>query len=112
MVKVKDLDEIVNGDLLAEPLINSFGALLLPAGTPITERQIRMMKMWNIKSVSVVMDVENYDSWLSDDVLTYAYRVFSERCPWTPESEIEADLFRMGVVHEARKVIDEMHKRR
>lgn len=110
MNKLKDISELEEGDVLAEPLISSFGTFLLPGGTPINHKHIKLMKMWNIKKVFVSMDLENFDSWLSDDLLTYSYALFSERCPWKPTNEYEADLFRMGVVYEARKYMSEFEK--
>ena len=111
MKKVKELSEIENGDVLGEPVINSFGLLLLPVGVPLNDKQIRMLKMWNIKQVTVQLELDNYDSWLSDDLLSYSYRIFAERCLWSPSNENEDDLYNLGVVYEARKVMDSLEKK-
>lgn len=110
MTKLKDISELEEGDILAEPLISSYGTFLLPGGTPINQKQIKLMKMWNIKKVVIRMDIENFDSWLSDELLSYSYKVFSERCPWKPTNEYDGDLFRMGVIYEARRYMDELEK--
>ncbi len=110
MNKLKDISQLEDGDVLAEPLISSYGTFLMPAGTPLNGKQIKMLKMWNIKKVMVRMDLDNFDSWLSDDLLSYAYKLFSERCSWKPTNEYEADLFRMGVIFEARKYLNEVER--
>ena len=112
MKKIKLIEDIVDGDVLGEPIINSFGLLLLPGGAPLNERHIRMFKMWNIKQVTVTMDVDNYASWLNDDLLEYAYKIFSGKCLWKPDNDFDLDLFNMGVVYEARKIFNDMQKKR
>ena len=110
MNKIKNISELEDGDVIAEPLISSYGTLLLPAGTPLNHKQIKMMKMWNIKQVTVNMDLDNYNSWLTDELLSYGYRTFSEKCWWKPVNSYDEDLFFMGVVFEARKYLDDMQR--
>lgn len=112
MKKYKLIEEVEEGDILAEPIINSFGLLLLPGGTPLNDRHVRMFKMWNIKQVTVSMDVDNYSSWLNDELLEYSYKIFSAKCLWKPESDYELDLFNMGVVYEARKIFNDMQRKK
>ena len=110
MNKLKDISELEEGDLLAEPLVSSNGTFLLPSGTPINNKQIKMMKMWNVKQVLIRMDLDNFDSWLNDDILLHAYRIFSVKCPWKPNNMYDEDLFQMGVIFEARKYMNDLNK--
>lgn len=110
MNKLKMITELEEGDVLAEPLVSNNGTFLLPSGTPINIKQIKMMKMWNVKQVLIRMDLDNFDSWLNDDILLHALRMFKSKCPWVPNNIYDEDLFQMGVIFEARKYMNELSK--
>lgn len=110
MRKLKLIAELEEGDVLAEPLVSNNGTFLLPSGTPINIKQIKMMKMWNVKQVLIQMDLDNFDSWLNDDILLHGFRVFKNRCPWVPNNHFDEDIFQMGVIFEARKYMNELNK--
>ena len=52
MVRLK-IDELKPGMILAEPVHNQSGALLLEKDTSLTKRRIWMLKTWGIVNVSV-----------------------------------------------------------
>ena len=47
------LDELKPGMILAEPVRNQFGSLLLDKDTSLTKKRIWMLKTWGIDKVSV-----------------------------------------------------------
>ena len=52
MVSLK-LDELKPGMILAEPVRNQFGSLLLDKDTSLTKKRIWMLKTWGVDKVSV-----------------------------------------------------------
>lgn len=52
------LDQLTPGMVLTEPLKNTNGSVMLPAGSAISEKHIRAMKMWGILDVAVQLDQE------------------------------------------------------
>lgn len=52
MISLK-IDELKPGMILAEPVYNQSGSLLLDRDTPLTKRRIWMLKTWGIDTVSL-----------------------------------------------------------
>lgn len=47
------LDQLTVGMVLAEPLKNANGSVMLPAGSAITEKHIRAMRMWGVLDIDI-----------------------------------------------------------
>ena len=56
MIPVK-IDDLKSGMILAQPVRNAQGVLLLDAGARITKRNIRIFKSWGVNEVSVKGDI-------------------------------------------------------
>jgi putative nucleotidyltransferase with HDIG domain len=50
MIKVK-INELKKGDVIAEHILNSEGQVLLAAGTPLTDKTITLLKLWEIRQI-------------------------------------------------------------
>lgn len=47
------LDQLTVGMVLAEPLKNANGSVMLPPGSAITEKHIRAMRMWGVLDIDI-----------------------------------------------------------
>lgn len=56
------LDQAQPGMILEQPVANTNGRVLLPAGCEINEKHIKAMKMWGIVDLCVKGGVESDDS--------------------------------------------------
>jgi hypothetical protein len=56
MIPVK-IDDLKSGMILAQPVRNAQGVLLLDTGARITKKNIRIFKSWGVNEVSVKGDI-------------------------------------------------------
>ncbi|MCB1119924.1 MAG: hypothetical protein KJT03_00115 [Verrucomicrobiae bacterium] len=94
------LNEIEEGQILSQPVINSYGQMLLPAGAEISLRYIQLLKTWNVESIHVQGEDEiNLDENVAygDEVVNHATRRLANRLNWIPENEWEQELYNIGL---------------
>lgn len=60
MIKMIDIDELKEGDILSEPIYNAHGHVLLPANAVISANSLKLLKFLNISKVTI-KNVENDD---------------------------------------------------
>jgi len=106
MSKVISIDSIEPGLILSKPIVNSFGQVLLGAGTEIQDRHIKLLKTWNIETFEVKetesTSVEEYE--IGDDILEDATNKIKKRMKWQPRNKIEQDLVNMGIIFMAESI--------
>jgi hypothetical protein len=101
MANYIQIDQIDDGMVLAEPIVNSYGQSLLGAGTKLSQTHVRLLKTWNIRVVCVKSSDGEEEVQLSDEQKVIAEREIVKRMSWLPRNEIEKDLFKMGVMQTA-----------
>jgi hypothetical protein len=89
-------EEIEDGMILCHSLINKFGQILLPSGTNLNIKHIKLLKTWNIISISVKNGEEEEDLTISDEMRIIAENELSKRMKWKPRIPIEENLFEMA----------------
>ncbi|MBM2817206.1 MAG: hypothetical protein HW421_3968 [Ignavibacteria bacterium] len=97
MGQVVAIDDIEDGMILSEPVINSFGQTLIPSGATLAVRHINMLKTWNIQGVSIKGDETEENFELSEELKTICIEKLSEIVKWMPRNENEEDLYNMGI---------------
>ena len=58
MSKLLKIDEISEGMILAKPILNKMGQVMIAKGIAINQKQINILKMWGISEVSIQTDKE------------------------------------------------------
>lgn len=102
--------EIKAGMALAQPLVNGFGRLLLPAETRIEEQHFGLFKIWGILFVSIHGKAQNSETlwqYLTPELLERGLKRLRQRVRWKPRSPIENDLFKTAVKMQAWKILSE-----
>lgn len=99
MSVVKLLDNVEVGDVLTEPVMNSFNQVLIPSGASLTEKHINLLKTWNISTVCVQSSAaQEAVEEMTDECKEKYLRLFSERVNWEIENKYEQELWDMGLL--------------
>ncbi len=109
MASLVSIDELEEGMILAEPIINNFGQTLLPAGIKLNNKHQIILKTWNISSVYIQSDKNDIglDVELSPELKEKAAKSLLNRMIWIPELKIEKDLFSAGIILNVQNIISQ-----
>lgn len=106
MSKNVAVDNLIDGMILAEPLTNSFGQTLMPAGTIIKSNHIKILKTWNIRIIKIKSDENESEVKISPEIIKIAQDKLIARMHWKPTEEEEKQLFKIGVFQAALNLMD------
>lgn len=104
MSRIIGIDDIQDGDILKEPVMNNFGQVLLGSGIVLAERHKRLLKTWNIATVNIKGGNTENEEQISEEILILAKEHFIKRVNWEPRNNNEQELFLMGINHFAKKM--------
>lgn len=107
MSQIKNIDELEIGMILAEPVHNSFGQILLQKGHELNSKSIKVLKTWNVRVVYVHdsnTDI-NIEEELNSEILELAKEKIKSRMEWEPRNDNEIDLFNTAVEITARQLL-------
>lgn len=105
MAKILHIDDLKPEMILAEPVTNNFGQTLLPAGMQLLERHITLLRTWGIMSVVLKSEENEVENEISEEIRTLSTLRVRSRMRWEPQTEIEKNIFDLGVHHAALKFI-------
>ena len=104
MPKIISVNNVTEGMVLSEPIVNKFGQVLLGADVIIVKKHINFFKMWNIELVSIQSeDDEDENIFDYEDYETAKANLF-QRMLWKPRNQNEEDLIELGIIYEAKKL--------
>lgn len=93
MSKIIDLNELEKGMILAVPVKNKFGQVIMGADTILEEKHKKMLKMWGIKTLSVKLaDSNSGNKELDEASIQDAKDILSRRLTWSPQNKLEEEL--------------------
>ena len=100
MSELKDIKKIEPGMILAEPVLNKHGQVLLPAGAEVKKHHKKVLATWNVKFVNV-KDTESNDDMngISPELYKRAKSVLEENMLWKPRNAEEFDLYNACVIN-------------
>jgi hypothetical protein len=99
MYKLININDVNEGMELAEPIFNSQGQILLPAGITLNNNHLKILRSWNVLYIKIVTDGQNAEEInISPELLQYARERISKIVNWTPNSEIEEELLEVAVI--------------
>lgn len=100
------IDEIKEGMVLAGPVVNSFGQTLIPAGATLKPSHSNLLKTWNISQVSIKGDDSSDEIEITEEIRKIVLQKLQSRAKWIPESATEKDIFELGIITEAKKMLN------
>ncbi len=98
--------DLVPGMVLSEPIVNTFGQILIEGGETINNSHIKMLKTWGIAFIQVKTDGSDDSEEVSEDTIIDAMKRLSKRMNWKPRNKFEQDLMDMGVIASVSKIKD------
>jgi hypothetical protein len=91
-------DSLEPGMVLAEPVFNRRGQILLSQGSTISFRHITVLKTWGIESVSVDNgETETRDPNFDKEIQKNALARIQKRLLWHPQSPLEEEIIFLAV---------------
>lgn len=97
------IDAIEEGMVLEKAVQNKFAQVLLPIGTALNDKHIKMLKTWSIEFVEIESNNQLEKAEISDELIIEALETIAKRLSWQPENKFEEDIFQMGVINYAEK---------
>lgn len=91
-------NEIKQGMIIAEPLINNFGQTLLGAGVVLSEKHKMIFKTWNITGVLIKSNDDDEDQAISPELRKKAEERILSKLNWLPKFPVEKDLIEMVII--------------
>ena len=105
MAQLVPIIDINEGMILSEPILNNYGQILIPAGTKLGENHKKILKIWNIHTVSIKSDKDEMEVEISKELEALAIERLSKRMHWKPRNVYEEDLFRMGIIRAVKIIL-------
>lgn len=103
MSKVISVDEIQDGMIIAEPIVNRYGQVLLASGVVLSQQHATFLKTWNVRTIKVTAGAEEEEtSEISEEMRQQILESIAQRTSWKPRIPIEEDLFKVAVFHLAK----------
>lgn len=99
------VEDISDGMILAEPILNNFGQTLLQAGISLSEKHKNILKTWNITIITVKTDDSDEEIEISPELYALSEEQLKRRVKWNPKNSLDRDLYMMGIQHTAKKLL-------
>ncbi len=106
MQKVILVDDMQEGMILAQPLKNRFGQVLLGADVKLENKHKMLFKTWGVESISIKTAGGTGEGNISDELRKEAEEILRKRVNWIPKSPNEEDLINVGL----EQIIDKLIK--
>jgi hypothetical protein len=91
-------ENLVPGMILAEPVLNRLGQILLSKGSTISPRHLTVLKTWGIKVVAIEGGGDQVkDPLLDKDFQNRALARIKKRLFWHPHSPIEEEIVNLAI---------------
>lgn len=92
------IDEINDGMILSEAIINNFGQTLMPSGANLTQKHKVMLKTWNVSGVLIKSENGEDDETINPAILASMKAKVLAKANWTPRNRIEDEIFVMAAM--------------
>lgn len=110
MGKIITIDEIHEGMILDEPVLNSFGQTLLNKGASLSHRHKIVFQTWNIKTLKIKSDEDETEHEFSQEQLELSEKNLKIKLKWQPRILVEKDLYNTAIILFARYLFSDQNK--
>ncbi len=101
MPRTININEIEEGMVLSEPVINSYRQTLIKAGAKLKSSNISLLKTWNILKVRIKAEEDEDVSELGLELQKLSKERLEKRMKWKPRNENEKALYELGILRAA-----------
>ncbi len=102
--RIIPIEKIEDGMVLADPILNQFSQVLIPAGTVLSDFHKKILVRWNINFVNVYSSDDDADLEIEDEILQEATSYILNKLLWTPTNDLENDIVFVASKHIAKKI--------
>lgn len=102
MIKIIEINELKEGDVVTEPIYNALGHVLLPANYVINQSSLKLLKTLNIKNVSIKREDELESEEISEEIVQSVLDKLIEEIGWKPENDYELELLKIKAIHKLK----------
>ena len=86
------------GMVLAEPVFNRWGQILLTKGSELSPRHLTVLKTWGIpKAVIESGESETRDPQMDEEILRNAEARIKRRLLWQPQNALEEEIIQLAI---------------
>jgi hypothetical protein len=104
MAKIISCDEIEQGMILAQPILNKFGQILLPANVELQKKHSQLLKTWGITTVTIKGGGdEDKEIEISEEMRALIEDTLKQKILWQPMNSFEKELYQLAFLSEAKK---------
>ena len=96
MSNLIEIEKSEPGMILAAPILNRYGQVLLSTGVELMPSHFKMFRTWGIKLITVKGE-EFEEAVITEELKEKAEEIFSARITWEAKSDFEKGLFEIGV---------------
>ena len=97
MSKLIEVSKYEPGMILASPILNRYGQVLLAAGVELVPKHMTIFSTWGIKLITVKSKDSEEEIVFTDEMRLQAEKIFSTRINWQPKNSLEKDFYEMSV---------------
>jgi hypothetical protein len=92
------IERLESGMVLAEPIYNRFGQVLLNKGVRISDRHLNVLKTWGIPQV-LVEDGQSTEKQfeINEEMRNRALAKINKRLFWTPKTPLEEEIIQLAI---------------
>ena len=98
MAKYISIDEIEEGMITAEAVVNHSGFTLIPSGAVLKEEHKKLFKIWNVEKVSIKSEENENCHEFSEEQKLLATEYLKEKMTWVPKNDIEKDIYNTAIL--------------
>lgn len=104
MTKTILCDDIEEGMILAQPILNKFGQVLLPANVSLQKKHSQLLKTWGI-NVVVIKNNNNTNEEVEtpEELKSIITEHLSTVFLWEPQLPFEKELYQLAFINEVKK---------
>ncbi|HRK59924.1 MAG TPA: hypothetical protein PLI74_09795 [Candidatus Kapabacteria bacterium] len=106
MARVISCDEIEQGMILAQPILNKFGQILLPANVELQKKHSQLLKTWGITSVTIKGEEgDDKEIEISEEMRLLIEENLKNKILWQPINAYEKEVYQLAFLSEAKKIL-------
>lgn len=104
MAKGINCDDIQEGMILAQPILNKFGQVLLPANVELQKKHSHLLKTWGITVVFIKNEEStNQEIEISEEMKLHIREHLNTIILWEPQLPFEKEIYQLAFTNEAKK---------
>lgn len=105
-----NINEIEEGMVVAEPVINSFRQTLIKAGTSLKPAHRNLLKTWNIHIIAIKTNEDEEVTDIGIELQRLCFERLARRVKWKPRNDYEKAVYLLGFIRAAQNITKEREK--